>query len=414
MSDTQIETTEAGAPAIAFTPQQDAAMAAVRDWLTTRSQPVFRLFGYAGTGKTTLAKSLAKTVKGKVLFAAFTGKAASVMRSKGCDGASTIHRLIYKPAEDDHEKIEALRSRIIEGRGTAAEQVEWKRALEELLKPKFELGASQHKRAALIVIDECSMVDERMGRDLMALGVPILVLGDPAQLPPVGGGGFFTNQAPDFLLDQIHRQVGGSGILKLATEVRERRVSSLRQGTYGDESSCVSDLAYVSSNCDPLWFDQILVGFHPTRRLWNRRVRALRGYVGTDPVPGDKLVCMRNDHDNEILNGTLWTCREAHQIDARDRMTLTVESDEGEVRTVTAIRHLFQGREEELTVRPVQGTRFDFGYALTVHKAQGSQFDRVLVINEAKGFGRFDSPDTPWRWLYTAITRSAKVVVVAQ
>ena len=80
----------------AFTPHQDAALSVASAWLKTRrgGSSIFRLFGYAGTGKTTLAKHIAEGVDGKVLFAAYTGKAAGVMRSKGCHGASTIHSLI--------------------------------------------------------------------------------------------------------------------------------------------------------------------------------------------------------------------------------------------------------------------------------------------------------------------------------
>src|SRR5262252_10348710 len=92
----------------AFSPHQDAALRAVAGWLKSkpgrgRTPQVFRLFGYAGTGKTTLAKHVAEGVDGKVVFAAFTGKAALVMRRKGCAGASTIHSLIYKPPESNEE-----------------------------------------------------------------------------------------------------------------------------------------------------------------------------------------------------------------------------------------------------------------------------------------------------------------------
>ena len=70
-----------------FTPHQDAALKAVADWLKAKpgrngTPPVFRLFGYAGTGKTTLARHIADGVDGEVKFAAFTGKAALVMRNK--------------------------------------------------------------------------------------------------------------------------------------------------------------------------------------------------------------------------------------------------------------------------------------------------------------------------------------------
>jgi exodeoxyribonuclease-5 len=152
----------------AFTPHQDAALKAVADWLKAKpgkggTPQVFRLFGYAGTGKTTLARHLAEAVEGKVQFAAFTGKAALVMRAKGCDGASTIHSLIYRTRETSEET------------------------------PNFELwDDAPASKAKLIVIDECSMVDADLGRDLLSFDVPLLVLGDPAQLPPVQGGGFFT------------------------------------------------------------------------------------------------------------------------------------------------------------------------------------------------------------------------------
>ena len=89
-----------------FTPHQDAALKAVDDWLKAKpgrngTPQVFRLFGFAGTGKTTLARHIADGVDGEVKFAAFTGKAALVMRNKGCDNASTIHSLIYRAGESD-------------------------------------------------------------------------------------------------------------------------------------------------------------------------------------------------------------------------------------------------------------------------------------------------------------------------
>src|ERR1051326_7616756 len=138
-----------------FSPHQDAALKAVGAWLKAKpgrnnTPPVFRLFGYAGTGKTTLAKHIAAGVDGKVLFAAFTGEAASVMRQKGCTGASTIHSLIYRARETAEET------------------------------PSFDLWHdSPAAKARLIVIDECSMVDAELGRDLLSFGAPVLVLGDP-------------------------------------------------------------------------------------------------------------------------------------------------------------------------------------------------------------------------------------------
>src|SRR5215472_10897255 len=134
-----------------FSPHQDAALRSVAAWLKSKpgrgASQVFRLFGYAGTGKTTLAKHVAEGVDGKVVFAAFTGKAALVMRRKGCHGASTIHSLIYRPPETNEET------------------------------PTFELwDDAPASKARLIVIDECSMVDAELGRDLLSFGTPLLVL----------------------------------------------------------------------------------------------------------------------------------------------------------------------------------------------------------------------------------------------
>src|SRR5438874_3624720 len=159
-----------------FSPQQDTALKAVARWLKAKpgrgnTPPIFRLFGYAGTGKTTLARHLAEGVRGKVHYAAFTGKAALVMHRKGCAGASTIHSLIYRPLDPNAQE------------------------------PTFELwDDSPATRAKLIVIDECSMVDAELGRDLESFAVPLLVLGDPAQLPAFRGGGCLSSGTPDAML----------------------------------------------------------------------------------------------------------------------------------------------------------------------------------------------------------------------
>src|SRR5437667_7690744 len=190
-----------------FTPHQDAALEAVAGWLKAKpgrgAAQIFRLFGYAGTGKTTLAKHIAQHVDGKVLFGAFTGKAASVMRSKGCEAATTIHGMIYQ-AHDSGEET-----------------------------PSFDLWhEGPAAKAKLIVIDECSMVDAELGGDLLSFGVPLLVLGDPAQLPPIQGGGFFTAAEPDAMLTEVHRQAIDDPIVHLSMAVREGR--RLAPGSYGD------------------------------------------------------------------------------------------------------------------------------------------------------------------------------------
>src|SRR5205807_8378610 len=198
-----------------FTPHQDSALKAVADWLKAKpgrkgTPPVFRLFGLAGTGKTTLARHVAEAVDGEVKYAAFTGKAALVMRRKGCDGASTIHSLIYRARESGVEQ------------------------------PSFELwDDAPASKAKLIVIDECSMVDAELGRDLMSFGVPLLVLGDPAQLPPIQGGGFFTEVEPDAMLTEVHRHAEDNPIIRLSMDIRAGH--ELEPGRYGESEIVMRD-----------------------------------------------------------------------------------------------------------------------------------------------------------------------------
>jgi ATP-dependent exoDNAse (exonuclease V) alpha subunit len=363
-----------------FTPHQDDALKAVARWLKERpgergQAQVFRLFGYAGTGKTTLARHIAAGVDGDVKYAAFTGKAALVMRAKGCTGASTIHSLIYRARESGEET------------------------------PNFELwDDAPASRAKLIVIDECSMVDAELGRDLMSFGVPLLVLGDPAQLPPIAGGGFFTEHAPDAMLTEVHRQAVGDPIIRLSMDVRAG--NRLAPGIYGD--SQVVRRAELDPDRVPA-ADQVLVGRNATRRAYNARMRERRGFAEPLPLAGDKLVCLRNNRRKGLFNGGLWTVKE-RPTTRRQILRLRLAPDDGGGRAVkVSVRpECFTGGIEEIDWQQrKRHDEFDFGYVLTVHKAQGSQWDDVVLFDESFAF-----PDSRARWLYTGITRAAKRLTV--
>lgn len=394
-----------------WSPKQQAALKAVEEWMAKPGQnKLFKLFGYAGTGKTTMAMDLAARCGGQAFFAAFTGKAASVMRAKGCPNASTIHRLIYKPQPKSELRLIELRGHLEELRGqTPINQAAVEKTLKEikdieldLKRPAFTLNFDSDLRdGKLLVVDECSMVNEEIGRDLMSFGVPILVLGDPAQLPPVGGGGFFTDGAPDILLTEIHRQAQDSPIIRLATAVREGR--GIQVGEYGD-SRVVRRNQLDPSNV--MEHDQILVGRNATRKACNARARELLGYTEHLPQVDDKLVCLRNDHKIGLLNGELWDTLHSVVID-KDTLGLTVQNQDSEQQLNLEVhRHHFEGRELGYWEK-LQAHEFDFGYALTTHKAQGSQWDSVLVFDESGCF-RQDRR----KWLYTAITRAAERVTV--
>jgi ATP-dependent exoDNAse (exonuclease V) alpha subunit len=369
-----------------FSPQQDQALTAVSRWLKAgRGAPqVFRLFGYAGTGKSTLARAFAAGVDGAVLFGAFTGKAAHVMHRKGCEGASTIHSMIYRLDEDDPMREE----------------------------PRFVLDQDSAVRdAALVIIDECSMVDEALGRDLLSFGTPILVLGDPAQLPPVKGAGFFTEAQPDVMLTEVHRQAAESPIINLATKVRQG--GRLEIGEFGEAR------VITRGDVTPeavLGADQVLVGLNKTRTAYNARIRTLKGISAPLPTPGEKLVCLRNAKEKRLLNGSLWSVVDLPKPRKRDRAIgatrLTVRpDDEGAAERhvdVLVKNEFWTGREGDLEWNDKRGTEeFCFGYALTCHKAQGSQWDEVIVFDESSTF-REDKN----RWLYTAATRAAERLTI--
>src|SRR6476620_10083084 len=365
-------------PMPVFTPHQDAALTAAANWLkgARGRASIFRLFGYAGTGKTTLVKHIAEGVDGKVLFAAFTGKAACVMRSKGCHSASTIHSLIYRARESGEET------------------------------PSFDLwDEAPASKAELIIIDECSMVDAELGRDLMSFGVPVLVLGDPAQLPPIAGGGFFTEAEPDAMLTEVHRQAQDDPIVRLSMQVREGH--RLEPGQYGLTSVVTKD-AFDPQRA--LETDQILVGRNNTRRAYNARLRERKGFTDPLPLSGDKLVCLRNNRKKGLFNGGLWNVAE-RPTTRRQILKLRLTPDEGYAGKgvkVSVRSECFTGKIEEIDwPARKKYDEFDFGYVLTVHKAQCSQWDDVVLFDESFAF-----PDSRERWLYTGITRAAKRLTV--
>jgi exodeoxyribonuclease-5 len=361
-----------------FTPHQDAALSAASNWLkgARGRSSIFRLFGYAGTGKTTLVKHIAEGVDGKVLFAAFTGKAACVMRSKGCYSASTIHSLIYKARESGEET------------------------------PSFELwNDAPASKAKLIIIDECSMVDAELARDLMSFGVPLLVLGDPAQLPPIHGGGFFTDAKPDAMLTEVHRQAQDDPIVRLSMEIRAG--NPLTQGQYGETQVVRRDALDPKRVLDA---DQVLVGRNVTRRAYNARLRERRGFIDALPMAGDKLVCLRNNRRKGLFNGGLWMVKESPKARRQIiRMRLKPDEDLGERLIKVSVRpECFTGTIEEFDWPQRKAyDEFDFGYVLTVHKAQGSQWDDVVLFDESAAF-----PDNRDRWLYTGVTRAAKRLTI--
>ncbi len=395
-----------------WTPQQSAALDAVGRWLKTPSSPqVFRLFGYAGTGKTTLARHLASSVH-VPMFAAYTGKAASVLREKGCTNATTLHSLMYNVRDRDRTKLltlqAALKQMAIEHPERAETEFEISQEMARIKQPWFHVDPDSILRMAdLIIVDEVSMVDMRVGRDLESFGKKILVLGDPAQLPPIGGGGYFTNAQPDVLLTEIHRQAADNPILRWATLARSGMIIP-----FGHEGAAEKR---KREGLDDAWFSmhgQILCGKNDTRQMMNRRVRKALGHVDPFPEIGDLLVVLQNNHKLGVLNGTICEAYSKSDVAVSEHVlwiTLKYPTDNGHARRVDvrADARIFRG--ETPAERESSLLQLDYGYALTVHKAQGSQWDDVILYDD--GFAKRD-PEARRRWLYTAITRAAKRLTI--
>ena len=152
--------------------------------------------------------------------------------------------------------------------------------------------------------------------------------------------------------------------------------------------------------------DQVLIGLNRTRRLYNKRIRTLRGIAETLPVAGDKLVCLRNDRTKGLINGGLWRVEELGGL-KKDFVKMSVRSEDEPGRSlakVAVLKAFFEGTEADLPY-PIrrESDEFDYGYALTVHKAQGSQWDDVILFDESGAFREHRS-----RWLYTGVTRAAQ------
>jgi exodeoxyribonuclease-5 len=419
-------------------PQQSAAIASIVDWYRTRrtQQQVFRLFGYAGTGKSTITAAAIDALgldpmardgdtAGGVLFAAFTGKAALVMTRKGTP-ASTIHSLIYRVSEATPEEIARVEKELFDlqrdlrrmgpaERPFAETQIsKLQLRLADIHKPSFLLNEQSRVRdAALVVLDEVSMVGPEMAADLLAFGKPILVLGDPGQLPPIKGAGAFTEAPPDVMLTEIHRQAGESAIIRLATMARQ----GIEIPPGGHDEHVWKLPRNAVDPTQMLRGGQVICGRNNTRLWLNASIKAAAGFPDVYPEGrSEKIICLKNRHDLGLVNGMF-----VHLIDIEDDGPLafraSVTTEDG--LAITGRHRFYKGHYDEHLQRDPERERRDWrelrglietswGYAITCHKAQGSQWENVIVYDDRLS----RTPEDRARWLYTAITRAERGLVL--
>ena len=413
-----------------LTPDQENAKKLIAEWFFNTDDLVFVLAGYAGTGKTFLINHVVKDVlhleSGKeAAFVSPTGKAATVL-AQGGTVAGTVHGLIYYRDEDDFTVDEN------------GEIVENNRLV-------FRRREAIDEKIRLIVIDEASMVNEEMLYDLLSFRVKCLFCGDRAQLPPVSGTCPLLERS-NYELKEIVRQAADNPIIRIATMAREGQ--EIPFGNYGDKVSVISRRRLVGA-CRKRVFlaaDQIICGRNKTRGAINAE---MRGYLGVDeeaflPTEGEKLICTLNNWEKPLdeeerfflVNGLIGRVRDVEeQVDCLATMKFQADGLGQEIHVIAdtgiflydqyahgygdqAVRLqgdkvVHEGNRKLLRRMKAIGQeticRFEFAYAITCHKAQGSEFNSVVVFDESWVFG-----EERHRWLYTAITRAKDKLLIVR
>jgi exodeoxyribonuclease-5 len=370
---------------ITLSPDQEAALSTIQDWLSSDSPTQLTLGGYAGTGKTTILGHLVdNNPELRIAVVTLTGKAALVLsRSIHADNAriSTIHRFMYKP-------ILSATNRLIGWQW----QPEASRENNFNGIPAFDL----------IINDEASMTTESLYLPMGEYKKPMLFVGDHGQLPPINSK-LNLMEAPEIRLEKIHRQAEHNPIIRLATDIREGRQPRTYSSTvrvikgYDELKDITKDfLSGVSDNL-------IITAKNNDRVQANKRIRANLGFDSETPQPGDLLICLKNNYKQGLFNGQIVKLREIEDYHSRAYIGL-IETDDGLEIELPISKAGFNVPKLSTTVE-VSGTLFDYGYAVTCHKAQGSQAKRVFVLG--RGFG---TEDEKRRWLYTAVTRAQEEV----
>ena len=368
--------------------------------------------GYAGAGKSTLVRFIIEELKTygvketDVCFACFTGKAAQVLLKKGNKNVITLHKLLYKSIPKESGGFVRIPNPSIPYK--------------------------------IVVVDEVSMAPKTLMDLLFKHNVYVICLGDPFQLPPVDKKeDNHLLDAPHIFLDEIMRQAQESEIIQLSMAIRENRPIEAFQGKE------VQILNKEELNTGMLtWADQILVATNATRVSINTQMRKLLNF-GEQPQDGDKIICLRNywdcfsDNEEPLVNGTIGVLKNSFltkrylpsivkSTDGLSHIDLimgdfisdsgmyfhSLEMDKKMIDTGEFSldwKTVYQLNRNPKT-RDIPPLEFTYGYAITCHKAQGSEWDKVLVIEEKFPFDKIEHA----RWLYTAVTRSSEKLVLVR
>ena len=365
--------------------------------------------GYAGSGKSTLVRFIIDAInidEKKVCYCAFTGKAAEILRKKGNKNVCTLHKLLYEHIPKPNGGF--------------------------FRKKKLQLEYS------IIVVDEVSMAPKTLMDLLFSHNVYVICLGDPGQLPPIDkneDNHLLDN--PHIFLDEIMRQAQESEIIQLTMKIRNNESIDYFNG------KDVKIIPYSQLTTGVLqWGDQILTATNKKRKTINDQMRLLNKRSGA-PQDGDKIICLRNywddlsDNEDALVNGTIGilknsfkTWREIPKIVKSDIKKFDILMGDLIIPETNDIYNLlemdynmFQTEKKccdwKLSYKlgklkhkygEIVPKEFTYAYAITVHKAQGSEWDNVVVLEENFPFDKEEHK----RWLYTACTRASEKLVLVR
>ena len=365
---------------IDFSADQRQALRAVRAWLSDSNGPQrFVLGGLAGTGKTLLVSEIVNGPRVDALVLTPTGKAAHVLRQRGVD-ASTVHSQIYKVEESKRTGLHfRLRSEI----------------------ERFASTYSSHRATQVIVVDEASMLSKQLVGDIESFGYPVLYVGDHGQLEPVGDDAGIMLDL-DARLEQIHRQASGSGIIDFA--------HALRSGEHPLSTGVDNDVTHTRTITKGVLrhSDVIVCGFRRTRVKLNTATRSMRGFDAPHPMPGESVICLANGatlNNVPVFNGLTATVVSVNPSRMRMVVQIDGEDTEAEVKYWPPQFGAEETVDRRVLPKDSKFTLWDWAYAITAHKSQGSQWHTVAV---------YDETHPEWntaRWRYTAATRASERLI---
>lgn len=390
----------------------------ISNWFFRGTRQYYVLTGYAGTGKTALLKHTVKeTLRlddgSSAAFVTPTGKAATVLIKNGIN-ACTLHRLVYQSQIVENEIV-------VNGKKIKTEKLVFKRR------------ESIDKSIKLIVLDEASMVSDEVIADILRFGVKLLLCGDDAQLPPVEGRNSFLSK-PDHTLTDIVRQQRDNPIIKLSVLAREGK--PLPFGNFADRAFVLSGRKFVGAQRERLLLkcEQVICGLNKTRARINGEIRFLKGYEGL-PNSGEKLICTWNNWEQfiddgmkfNLVNGIIGTAvdpvydREQFMgfmqfrpdfLDEKCPDVLPFDTgifEEGGEYRYKHTDYFAKTDENGDPTGVFNLNRFEYGYCISCHKAQGSEFETAVVFDESYAF-----KEDKHRWLYTAVTRAREKLIIVR